>query len=70
MRRLTGFPRLCPKVGDFGLAKILGDDAPIERTVSGAMLGTKQYMSPEQVARRSDGGRSVHGRPCPRCDSL
>jgi serine/threonine protein kinase len=40
------FPRFCPKVGDFGLSKILGDD---ELTVDGAMIGTKPYMSPEQI---------------------
>jgi hypothetical protein len=40
------FPRFCPKVGDFGLAKILGDE---ELTVVPAMLGTKPYMAPEQI---------------------
>src|SRR5262249_23763959 len=42
----SDFPRFCPKVGDFGLAKILDEDP---RTVDVARIGTKPYMAPEQV---------------------
>jgi eukaryotic-like serine/threonine-protein kinase len=38
------------KLLDFGVAKLLGDDAPRVRTVTGAMVGTVHYMSPEQCA--------------------
>src|SRR5262249_14137218 len=41
-----------PKITDFGLAKELNPDADAEggcRTVSGALLGTPEYMAPEQA---------------------
>jgi serine/threonine protein kinase len=37
-----------PKITDFGLAKRLGEG--IERTRTGAILGTPEYMAPEQAA--------------------
>ena len=40
-----------PKIGDFGLAKLLGDDSA--RTVTGEVLGTPSYMAPEQAEGRS-----------------
>jgi WD40 repeat protein len=40
-----------PRVADFGLAKILQSDS--ELTVSGAVIGSPQYMPPEQASGKS-----------------
>jgi len=41
-----------PKIADFGLAKRLENDRP-SHTESGAVMGTAQYMAPEQAAGRN-----------------
>ncbi len=40
--------RYWPKIGDFGLAKLLDEDQ--DQTRSGAILGTPSFMAPEQAA--------------------
>ncbi len=41
---------IVPKILDFGVSKILGDDAErTKMTRTGAIIGTPAYMSPEQV---------------------
>ncbi len=38
-----------PKVTDFGLAKVLRDDAANQHTRTGHTMGTPSYMAPEQI---------------------
>jgi hypothetical protein len=40
-----------PRIGDFGLAKLLDDDSELTRT--GQVLGTPAYMAPEQAQGRA-----------------
>jgi eukaryotic-like serine/threonine-protein kinase len=41
-----------PRITDFGLAKILGDESSL--TMSGQVMGSPSYMAPEQAAGRHD----------------
>jgi len=41
--------RLVPKVADFGLAKLVSEDPAAGHTRSGLVMGTPQYMAPEQI---------------------
>lgn len=43
-----------PKVVDFGLASLVEPDAATRLTVSGQVLGTLPYISPEQLERDTD----------------
>jgi WD40 repeat protein len=42
-----------PRLTDFGLAKLLQEGATTDQTRTGAVLGTVNYMAPEQAAGRS-----------------
>jgi serine/threonine protein kinase len=44
------------KITDFGIAKVLDSDASLTNT--GTVIGTVQYMSPEQIAAQEVTGRS------------
>ena len=43
-----------PKIIDFGIAKVLADAEPAGLTRVGQILGTLEYMSPEQAAGRAE----------------
>jgi serine/threonine protein kinase len=46
------------KLLDFGLAKILDDKGPRDLTVTGQLLGTPDYMAPEQIVGRQVDARA------------
>ncbi len=43
-----------PKLIDFGIARLLDGDGPLNLTRSGALLGTPNYMAPEQARGLKD----------------
>lgn len=47
-----------PKLLDFGIAKVVRNDGTPPTTQTGAVIGTPQYMAPEQVRGSSDVGAS------------
>lgn len=46
--------KLVPKIADFGLSKANSDEGVADVSVSKAMIGTPQYMSPEQASEEMD----------------
>jgi serine/threonine protein kinase len=56
-------PQFLPKVADFGLATLMGDESGSEMSIDGSPVGTYAYMSPEQArgSRKQIGrGSDVH----------
>lgn len=53
-------------LADFGITRILGDEAADKHRITGPALGTPQYMSPEQVLGESrlDGRADVYSLGC------
>jgi TolB-like protein/Tfp pilus assembly protein PilF len=51
-------PEGTAKLLDFGLAKLVGVDADVTRTMEGMVVGTAGYMSPEQAQGQSLDARS------------
>jgi serine/threonine protein kinase len=52
LRTMETLGRYIPKLGDFGLAKLL--DSTDDQTRTGSTLGTPAYMAPEQASGRID----------------
>lgn len=46
--------KLVPKVLDFGIARVLRDDVERHQTMAGEVLGSPDYMSPEQARGQLD----------------
>jgi serine/threonine-protein kinase len=55
---VTSGPVVVPKLIDFGLSKVLGEDGTKRKTITGTIMGTPYYMSPEQAR----GDRTVDAR--------
>lgn len=47
----------CPKIADFGLARLSADESG--NTATGVIVGTPSYMAPEQVGSARDAGPNV-----------
>lgn len=42
-----------PQLSDFGIAKVIDEEATVELTGTNATIGTPEYMAPEQVSSKS-----------------